>query len=73
MDKFIPEHKYRLKKDFYVGAPPLEYFAKKGEIIIFEGKSLYAHFKSLDGRLILMSNKEAFKYLEEVKDGKKKI
>jgi len=60
--------KYVLKKDFHAEAPPLSWYAKKGETVTYEGKSLgYAHLRGSDGRTILMSKKEAFSFLEEVK------
>lgn len=65
--------KYIFKKDFRVEAPPLSWYAKKGEIVTYGGKSLgYAHIQGSDGRLILMSRKEAFGFLEEAIDTEKK-
>jgi dihydrofolate reductase len=64
VERFKPGQKYRVVKDYYGEALPLIYKAKKGEILIFEGKSLYAHFINVKGELILMSYKEAFKFLE---------
>lgn len=68
MKKFEPEKYYKFKKDFSRRADPLEYHGEKGEIVEFKGKSLdYGHFYSTaDQRLILMTTKEAFQYLEEV-------
>ena len=68
MDKIIPNKIYVFKKDFDTknDINPLRYYAKKGEEVIFEGKSLYAHFRTIkDSRLILLSNKKAFKLLKE--------
>lgn len=69
LKKLIFGARYRFKRDFYVGAPPLSWHAKRREIAIFEGKSLgYAHLRGSGGRLILMSKKEAFSFLEEVEE-----
>lgn len=67
LEKLRFNHKYRLKKDFSYDAPPLHYYAKKGEIVIYEGRGTYgAHLLGVNPcRLILMSPKEAFEYLEE--------
>lgn len=67
MNRLVTGQKYRVKKDFYVEALPLKYFATKGEILLFRGKSLgYAHLWGKNpGRLVLMTKKEAFEYLEE--------
>ena len=67
LKKLIFGARYRFKREFYVGAPPLSWHAKRGEIATYEGKSLgWAHLRGSDGRLILMSKKEAFSFLEEV-------
>jgi len=70
MNKFVTGQKYRVKKDFYVDCDIIKYYAKKGEILLFEGPSLYAHFRGYNpDRLVLMSRKEAFEFLEEIKSG----
>ena len=67
MNKLVAGQKYRVKNDFYINCEPLKYFAKKGELLLFEGKSLYAHFRGYNpNRLVLMTKKEAFEYLEEI-------
>lgn len=67
MKKFVTGQKYRVKKDFYLECGPVKYFARKGEILLFEGPSLYAHFRGYNpNRLVLMSRKEAFEFLEEI-------
>lgn len=69
MKKFVTGQKYRVKKDFYIDCGPLKYFAKKNELLAFEGISLYAHFRGFNpNRLVLMSKKEAFEFLEEIKN-----
>jgi len=69
LKKLSSNKRYRFKKKFYVEALPLIYSAEKGEIAVFDGKSLgYAHMRGSDGRLILMSKKEAFSFLEEVEE-----
>jgi len=67
LERISAGKKYRFKKKFYVEAPPLSWYAEKGEIALCESPSLgNAHLRGSDGRLILMSRKEAFDYLEEV-------
>ncbi len=72
LNKLSPNKRYRFKKNFYVEAGPLRYHAEKGEISTLEGPSIgYAHMhSSSDRRLILMSKKEAFSFLEEVEESK---
>jgi len=65
VERFQEGKKYRVKKDFTIDAGSIKYEAKKGELLIFTGKSLYAHFEGADRRLILLSTKEAFCWLEE--------
>jgi hypothetical protein len=66
LKKLVPNRVYRFKKKFYAEAPPLHWYAEKGETAVFEGKSLgYAHMRA-DKRLILMSKKEVFQFLEEI-------
>lgn len=67
MNKLVVGKKYKVRKDFYINCGPLKYFAKKDELLLFEGKSLYAHFRGYNpNRLVLMNKKEAFEYLEEI-------
>ena len=68
MEKIKPRHLYKFKKDFHRGSYPLEYYAKKDEIVQFGGKGVagYNHFYG-GGRLVLMTTREAFEYLKEVK------
>ena len=67
MEKIVDGREYRFKKDWSRDCAPFFYSAKKGDIVVFTGRSLCAHFRKLsDGKTILMSKKEAFKLLEEV-------
>lgn len=68
-DRLTANKKYRFLKDYYREVPPLKFEAKKGEVAIYEGKSLgFAHLKIIGEtpRRIILDGKEAFKYLEEV-------
>jgi len=61
--------RYRFKKDYCKEAPyPLKWYAKKGEIVIFDYPGLAGtarFYAESDSRLIIMSAKDAFEYLEE--------
>lgn len=65
VERFQVNKKYRVKKDFTIDTDPIKYEAKKGELLVYLGKSLYARFEGADRRLILLSTKEAFRWLEE--------
>ena len=58
MDKFIENNKYRFIKGFYHEALPLIYEARKGEIVTYVGRSIYAHFKKINKDIILMTKKK---------------
>ncbi len=68
MKKFVGGHNYRVKKSFSIKCGPLHYFAIQGEVLLFKGKSSgYAHFYGKNpSRLVLLTGKETFKYLEEI-------
>jgi len=68
MDKVTVGKRYRFKKDWSKNYDPIFYSAKKGDIVVFTGKSLgNGQFKNLtNGTSIWMSHKEIFKLLEEV-------
>ena len=69
MEKVIAGKKYRFKKGWNKNYDPIFYSAKKrGDIVIFLGKSLgNGHFINLTNEtFIWMSHKEIFKLLEEV-------
>ena len=67
MNKLVTGHNYRVKESFHINCGPLKYYALKNEILIFKGKSLgYAHLYGKNPfRLVLLTRKEAFQYLEE--------
>ena len=68
---FKPNHRYRLTTDYHREVWPLIYDAKKGEILIFQYKTLgfaqfYKTHPDADGRFwpVMMPAQEAFKLLE---------
>lgn len=81
MKKITSSGKYIFVKDYDTKNKylPIRDYAKKGDIVKYEGMSLgFAHFRIIDLhsdriRRIAMSHKEAFEYLEEVKQNGKPI
>ena len=68
MEKVVTGKKYRFKKEWNKNYNPIFYSAKKGDIIIFLGKSLgNGQFRNLTNKTTMwMSRKEIFKFLEEL-------
>ena len=66
MEKVVTGKKYRFKRDWNKNYDPIFYSAKKGDIVIFLGKSLgNGQFRNLTSETIIwMSHKEIFKLLE---------
>ena len=67
MEKLISGKKYKFLRDWLEEAPPLRWYATKGEVVTFLCNGISGpRFIGDDGRLILLSHKIAFKILDEI-------
>jgi hypothetical protein len=68
-ERFISGHRYRFTKDWEKSAFPLNWYAKKGDIVIFNCRGFRntgRFYTEKDKRLIIISAKEVSKIIEEV-------
>jgi len=69
IERFKAGQRYRFIKDWEESDWPLRWYAKKGDIVVFNCRSFgnsARFYAEEDKRLILISAREAFKIIEEV-------